>query len=300
MLLSLIQSFETEPLSNIDYRQLTRQRNRAASRFADHNDLIHLISRRLLERLDLVTIEPELILELGSLDGRSCRALKDRYRKATVIGVEPGLAFCRQAAKLSGWFNKPRYACAQPEKLPLPDDSVDLVVVNLFPVWYNDPTPLIREINRVLSAEGLLLFTSLGPDTLAAVVQAWQQSDPDTPHVMPFSDMHDIGDALTRCGFHNIVMENEPLNIEYPSVSSLHDDLRLTGHANLAIERRKTLTGKQRFQRYKNSLQEQLESGKNITYDVVFGHGWKGIKQPKHAINAIPEAFEPIPIKSID
>ena len=292
--------FRIQTLAISQTAQLIKQRNRHANRYASQAELINLISQRLLERLELVTIEPEVILDLGSFDGATCRTLKTIYKKAQIIGIEPAAKLCQIAAKQVGWFDKQRYIAGMPEQLPIKDNSVDLVVLNLYPVWVDDPNPLFAEINRVLTAEGLVLFTSLGPDTLKQLTECWHQVDTDHTHTMPFADMHDIGDALTRNGFHNIVMENEPLNIGYSDIDSIHDDLRYTGHALLATDRRKTLLGKKRYGDYVALLNSKFNPQLNITYDMVFGHGWKGYKQPKHAINAIPDQFDSIPIKSLD
>ena len=287
-------------MSGITTTQLIRQRNRRATSYSGQADLINLIGQRLLERLELVTITPDIIVDLGCCDGVTSRALKTIYPGAQVIGVEPSVSLCKVAQKQSGWFKKPRYLSALPNALPIQDDCADLVVINLYPVWQHDIRQLFIEINRVLTPEGLVLFTSLGPDTLLNLRASWQQVDPDYEHLMPFADMHDIGDALTGAGYHNIVMENEPLSIDYPTIESLHEDLRYTGYANLANSRRPTLLSKGRYQNYLSKLVSNDSSGLKITYDVVFGHGWKGIKQPKHAINAIPEQFEQIPFKSLD
>ena len=293
-------NFGTKLLSDINPRHLIKQRNRYAAKYSQQDDLIQLISRRLLERLELVTIEPEIILDLAIYDGSSSRQLKEQYRSARVIGCEPGIELAKLAKQKSGWFKRPNYITALPEQIPVQDNCVDLAVVNLYPVWLSDVSLLFREINRVLTADGLVLFTSMGPDSLMQVRSAWHTADPDFEHLLPFIDMHDIGDALTRTGFHNIVMENEPLTIEYSTIASLHDDLRFTAHANLSPNRRPGLLGKQRYKTYLDALEGSKQPNLNITYDMVFGHGWKGIKQPKHAINAIPDQFESIPIKSLD
>ena len=300
MLLSRLIEFGIQTLTTKQATQLIRQRNRFAQRYSEQAALINLISQRLLERLQLVKITPEVIVDLGSFDGSTCRSLKDIYNKAQIIGVEPATRLCQIATKQVGWFSKQHYISALPEHLPLANNSVDLVILNLYPVWLTDPNPLFAEINRILTAEGLILFSSLGPDTLKQINDSWRQADEAYPHTMLFTDMHDIGDALTRNGFHNIVMENEPLNINYPDIDSIHDDLRLTGHALLTPERRKTLTGKQRYQRYIDALTAQMTPELNITYDLIFGHGWKGYKQPKHAINALDDTHGAIPFKAID
>ena len=52
----------------------------------------------------------------------------------------------------------------------------------------------------MLTAEGLILFATFGPDTLRELRAAFAEAD-GTPHVNPFVDMHDLGDVLVHAGF---------------------------------------------------------------------------------------------------
>jgi malonyl-CoA O-methyltransferase len=279
---------------------LVKQRNRHADRYQDHSEVLDLVASRLLERLDLVTLEPEVVLDLGAGAGYITQTLARRYKKARILGVEPSTKLVKQATKTRGWFSKQHYFSAWVEQLPLADNSVDLVISHLFPIYATDLRLLFKEAARILKPDGLLLFDSLGPDTMDRVLHAWETADPDQQHGLNFLDMHDVGDALTQSGFHSIVMENEPLTIEYSSPAELHDDLRYTAQANLHPERSRTLLGKNRYKEYLTALQPDPAQPIPLCLDLIYGHGWKGYQKPKHSINAIEMPENQIPARQVD
>jgi malonyl-CoA O-methyltransferase len=65
--------------------------------------------------------------------------------------------------------------------------------------WLHDPLPALKEIHRVLEVGGMLMFSTLGPDTLKELRAALPPSDAE--HLHRFIDMHDLGDALVGAGF---------------------------------------------------------------------------------------------------
>lgn len=280
--------------------QFVKQRNRHASGFVAHAEIIDLLAERLIERLDLVTITPERVLDIGSSNGKNVRALGKRYSKAHVFGMEPSATLARQADDQRGWFSKLHYFSGLPHLLPFPDNSIDLVVANLYPLWLGDPKLMLAEISRVLTPNGLYLFSSLGPDSLVEIRQSWSKVDRQFEHTERFIDMHDIGDALTSSGFHSIVMENEPLTINYSSAQEIHQDLKQTGFANLNPNRRKSLTGKAKFRHYLDRLNAMANPDISITLDMVFGHGWKGQQKPKYPIHDFGQDANNIAIKALD
>ena len=280
--------------------QFVKQRNRHASGYVSHSEIIDLLAERLIERLDLVTITPERILDIGSFIGNNVRTLGSRYSKAHVFGMEPSVPLARQAYDQRGWFSKLHYFSGLPHNLPFADSSIDLVIANLYPLWLGEPKQMLAEVSRVLTPDGLFLFNSLGPDSLTEIKQSWSKIDHQIEHTERFIDMHDVGDALTSSGFHNIVMENEPLTITYPSAEEAHQDLRQTGYANLNVNRRKSLTGKSKFNHYLERLNAMANPEISITLDMVFGHGWKGQQKPKYPIHDFGQDANNIAIKAVD
>ena len=62
-------------------------------------------------------------------------------------------------------------------------------------------------MHRVLKANGLLMFSSFGPDTLKELRSAYQSADSHA-HVHRFIDMHDVGDMLIGAGFADPEIEH--------------------------------------------------------------------------------------------
>ncbi len=139
-----------------------------------------------------------------------------------------------------------RSVCADSHRLPFADASVDIIVSNLMVPGCADPVAVFREARRVLRTPGLLLFSTLGPDTLKEVRRAWPADDPH-PHVHAFADMHNIGDALVGAGFREPVMDVEMLTVNYREVRRLVTDLRAVAATNQLAARRRSLTGTGRW-----------------------------------------------------
>ena len=61
---------------------------------------------------------------------------------------------------------EPDFVCADATALPLARGSVSFAWSNLMLQWLHDPLPALKEIHRVLEVGGMLMFSTLGPDTL--------------------------------------------------------------------------------------------------------------------------------------
>ena len=78
--------------------------------------------------------------------------------------------------------------CADSYQLPLKSNSVDFVVSNLMMQWCSDLKTLFYECHRVLKPQGLILFTTFGPETLKELKRSWSVVD-SSPHVNEFIDI---------------------------------------------------------------------------------------------------------------
>jgi ubiquinone/menaquinone biosynthesis C-methylase UbiE len=98
------------------------------------------------------------VLDLGSGTGRFTPALAETFG-GPVYGVEPSGGM-RQAALASGSHPAVTYLAGSADAIPLPDTSVDLVL--LFLVWHHVPGPVAAaaEIRRVLRPGGRVLIRS--------------------------------------------------------------------------------------------------------------------------------------------
>jgi malonyl-CoA O-methyltransferase len=235
------------------------------------------VREQLLERLNLTNLTPRCIVDAGTGTGHASRALKKRYPEAVVIAVDSSLGMLRAAGRQQSWLRPFTRLCADAEHLPLPDGSVDLILSNFMLQW-SDPDAAFAEFRRVLAPRGFLSFTTLGPDTLRELREAWRGADGhgDLPtRVSQFMDMHDIGDALVRAGFAAPVLDVERYTLSYADVRRLAADLKATGARNATAGRPRGLTGPRKFAAMQSAYETFRSEGRlPATYEVVFGQAW--------------------------
>jgi len=256
------------------------------------------IADRLLARLDLVRLQPRLILDLGCGTGYVLRQLADRYRRAHIVGLDFAEGMALRARAQLGWFRRwtgrNAFVCADAERVPLADASVDMVVSNLALQWC-DPRLVFAEARRVLRPGGLIMFATFGPDTLRELRESWREAD-DAPHVHQFIDMHDLGDMLVNAHFADPVMDMENFTLTYDDVHGVMRDIKQLGAHNVALTRARGLMGKARFTRFRQAYAARARSGKiPATYEAVYGHAWAPEGEPK----ASHEAQATIPVDRI-
>lgn len=260
---------------------------------AAHYDDVAVLQRQtgdeLLDRLSLVTLQPKRVLDLGVGTGRNLTLLAQRYPDAHMLALDIAPAMLKQARQryqkssgLKRWLpysKTPSYLAGDAEKLPLADNSVDLVFANLALQWC-DPRVSFAEIQRVLRPDGLLMFTTLGPDTLHELRKSWADVD-DYPHVNMFYDMHDVGEAMMEAGLAEPVLDTDRYTLTYDSAMALMKDLKVLGARNVNAGRRRGLTGKQTIQQVIDAYEQfRRDDFLPATYEVVYGHAWGGhVKQ---------------------
>jgi malonyl-CoA O-methyltransferase len=252
----------SERFPPLDARAARRWFARAAESYEGAARLEREVGARMLERLDYVKLAPRRILDAGSGPGREAPRLRNRYRDADIIVLDYALPMLTKVK--TGWFQKrPLRVCADFSRLPLADHTVELVWCNLALHWANDPLAVFREFERVLSPEGLVLFSTLGPDTLKELRAA-----AGSARVHAFIDMHDLGDMLVAAGLTAPVMDMELISIDYRTGEQLLADLRGAGETNARADRPRGLSAR-------GFLREFRAAPQRATFEVVYGHAWK-------------------------
>lgn len=231
------------------------------------------IANRMLERLEVIKCEPRQIVDVGCGTGYCTRALQRRYKGARILGVDIAQRMLYAARSKTRWFSRLRFVCADTEQLPLADSTADMIVSNLTLEWC-DPDAALAEFVRVLRPGGVLMFSSLGPDTLRELRAAWQAVD-QHPHVHTFVDLHELGDALVRAGFVEPVMDAEFFKLTYPDVMAVLRELKALGAHNVMRHRQRGLTGKTLFARFKSAYESKAEGNLiPASYEAIYGHAW--------------------------
>lgn len=248
------------------------------------------------ERLALIKIAPQRIVDAGCGEGADLPILQQRFAKAHVMGVDASPIMLKEVCdrqdgvlpSMNRWLAQllptrlgiglsanAGVLCGDFSQLPFGINTIDLVWSNLALHWHPQPDRVFAEWRRVLKVDGLLLFSCFGPDTFKELRAAFAAVD-QAPHALPFVDMHDFGDMLVNTGFSTPVMDMETITVTYASVEKLMADVRACGGNPLATRRRGLLGANAWAQ-----IAHVLEQGRGIdgrlalTFEVIYGHAFR-------------------------
>lgn len=259
-------------MNQIDKADIARSFSRAACTYDDAAFFQRIAGERLLERLQYFRLQPGNILDLGCGTGYFTRELSKRYPAAKVTGADLAqgmVEYCRVQSE------QEEYVCADALSLPFETNSFDFVFSNLTFQWIDELPQLFEELNRVLKPEGLLLFTTLGPDTLFELKKSWAAVN-DYQHVNKFIDMHHVGDAMLSARLSDPVVDSEPVVIAYHKAIELMRDLKNIGAHNIDSSRNHGLTSPRQLRELEQQYQLfQMDDGQlPATYELVYGHAF--------------------------
>jgi malonyl-CoA O-methyltransferase len=265
----------------IDKKQVRRAFSRAAQDYDAAAVMQREVCTRMLERLDIIKLQPVRVLDVGSGTGWGTRQLGGRYPQAEIVALDIALGMLQYARGTSGWWKKlfagkrESFLCADVEVLPIASGSMDMVWSNLALQWCNDLPATFAELQRVIKTDGLLMFSSFGVDTLKELRAAFRDVD-GYNHLNRFADMHDIGDMLVSAGFADPVMEMEKITLTYGDVRAVMQDLKNIGAHNATAGRAQGMMGKAAWQRVTGNYEKLRRDGKlPATFEIIYGHAWK-------------------------
>lgn len=238
----------------IDTEVAIRRFAKLAANESERSPVASECGQRLAERTELLKIPPGLVLDVGcgATPGVDAKVLGGQ-----VIGID----------RCQGGLTTGSIA-ADVTALPFADNSFGCVWLNLILPWINNPQAVLLEIRRILTEGGLLMMSSLGPDSLQEIRWAFAEN---VPHTIGFFDMHDLGDLLQHSGFAEPVVDCESFTLTYSSAQKLLIELSSWG-VLAAPGMRKSLTGKQRWRKACEQLTDN--AGAHLTIEAIYAHGW--------------------------
>jgi malonyl-CoA O-methyltransferase len=254
-------------------------------------------ARRLAERLSIVRQVPAQVLDWWSELGAGARPLAQAYPKSAVTGVlrPPSTADAAPAAPAPApaapawrrWLGLGGAGAAAIPQSAVPDGQAQLVWSNMALHWAPDAPALMRRWHAALAAEGFLMFTTLGPGTLAGLAEAYRRRGWGPPYA-PWIDMHDLGDMLVESGFADPVMDQETLRLSWSSPQAALDELRGLG-ANVDRWRAAGLRTPRWRARLLDALDERRDAQGRVAleFEVVYGHAFKPVPRARVAANTV-------------
>ena len=231
------------------------------------------VGEELVERLQWLRCPPGRVLDIALGGGGVSRALAQQFPFANVVqsDLAPFASNARDAQSLGH-----ERVVARPDQLPFANASQDHVVANLVLPWF-EPSQIFQSIHRVLVPGGGFSFSTLGPDTLVELREAFGQAD-EYPHVHDFIDMHDLGDMLGVSGFREPVLDVQRLVLTYSTLGEVARDLRALQFTNLHPGRSKGLLGRRTHQRLIKAYEaNRRDDGRlPVTVEMVYGFAFTG------------------------
>lgn len=242
-------------------------------------------ARRMAERLAVIRARPATVADWGAFLGSSHAELRRAYPQAHIVAVERDrarLAATARARSGSWWALGRRRDVAQLD--------ADVAAGQAQMLWSNmglhlaaDPLAEMTAWHRALAVDGFLMFSTLGPGTLAGLRALYDEAGWG-PAFAPFVDMHDLGDMLVEAGFAEPVMDQETLTLTWATPERALAELRGLG-ANLAPGR----TGGLRTPRWRARLLQALGAKADtqgrvaLAFELVYGHAFRPPPRPRVA-----------------
>ena len=239
------------------------------------------VARRMQERLQWIVKKPQRWMHWEPLRGGLSvhPVLAQRYPQAHcfIAQTPPRAAAIVQRALAKPWWDLRQWR-AQPVQFEPPNQPVQMLWANMALHMETDPQALLQRWHQLLEADGFVMFSCLGPDTLRQIRDLYgAQGWPAPAH--EFTDMHDWGDMLVQAGFAEPVMDMERITLTFSSAGNLLAELRSLGR-NLHPQRFSGLRGR----RWHAVLQEQItrrladpeHPGRlRLGFEVIYGHAFK-------------------------
>jgi malonyl-CoA O-methyltransferase len=249
------------------------------------------VAARMFERLDLVKLAPERVLDVGCGLAEDAKALAQRHPAAEVLGIDLSVRRLTRAAqaledrRAEGWLQRlslrllgsegrvqtrssgVQLAVADAHHLPVASHGIDLIWSNLVLHWLDDVPGAIAEWYRVIRPGGLVMFSALGVDTLRELESIGLRL-PRLP------DMHDLGDALVHAGFADPVMDTERLTLSWRDPNTMLSELRALG-GDVRPDRPGGLASPAAREALLLRLRRLCEPVPiSITIELIQGHAW--------------------------
>ncbi|HEX2549058.1 MAG TPA: methyltransferase domain-containing protein [Gammaproteobacteria bacterium] len=215
--------------------------------------LARATEKELLTRLDLITLKPKNMVDIGCGPGLTINALRKKYPDAKIYGID----HCKEMLAHAETLTEAHWLCEDAGSLSLADKSIDCVFSNL--LLYPDLPKLFTEWYRILRPEGVLMFTCFGPSTLNELT-----------HQQNFTDMHLIGDLLLKLGFQDPVLDVETYQVVYQDREKMVRELRVM----------QLITD--------DFVLPEMVEILPLTFEIVYGHAWGGEIADETGVVKIP------------
>lgn len=229
------------------------------------------VARRMAQRLACLRQPPATVLDWFPGSGGSAPELEQALPTSQLRSREPAAAQ-PPTRRFWPWFGGRSRTLPVSERQAL-EQPVDLLWANMGLHRLADPGLQFRYWSRFVRVGGLLLFSTLGPGTLAGLRDIYREAGWGPP-LADLPDMHDLGDMLLHAGFEDPVMDQETLTLTWSHPGECWKELAAWG-SNAHPQRwagLRTPRWREQWNRAMTAAAAQQGVGAALAVEVVYGH----------------------------
>jgi malonyl-CoA O-methyltransferase len=267
------------PVDPIALAHISRRLHRAAAPPWLHGE----VARRMAQRLPIIKLQPDAVLDWSSFLGAGAELLASTYPRSKHIAVLDESRPVQQPLARPWWSLERWRGSGAP-----PTRAADVRAGAAQLLWSNmalhaaaDPEALLAQWHRALKVDGFLMFSTLGPGSLLGLRDLYARQGWPAPFA-PFVDMHDLGDMLVAAGFADPVMDQELITLTWPNADALLAELRTLG-GNADAKRLPGLRTPRWLAGLKQALSELTgpDGRLALVFEVVYGHAFRPLPRPR-------------------
>ncbi|MEO1880003.1 MAG: malonyl-ACP O-methyltransferase BioC [Methylococcales bacterium] len=217
-----------------------------------------------------INIARQCVIDLGCGTGFLMQQLMSDVAVRQMIAVDIAHAMLQVSRSKLQHLSNIQFVCADAEKLPVANHSMDTIVSNLALQWCRNLPAVFVNFRQVLKPGGRLLFSTFGAKTLQELKQSWAQVD-NYAHVNDFYTVDELTRFLQQAGFKDIRIESKCYHSGYPSVIALMKELKGIGANQVMSGRKQKTIGRMQMQAMTDSYETYRVNGLiPATYEVLF------------------------------
>ncbi len=213
-----------------DREVLCMQRERYAGEAEKYDFLLRRVAEDIVDRLQAVTRNFPLALEVGAHHGVVGQQLLGHKIIRDLVSIDDCAPLLKQCSGTKVLGNL--------EVLPFKNETFDLVFSAMSLQFINDLPGLLLQVRKALKPDGLFVGVMPGGRTLFELREAFSIAEEEieggvSPRVAPFVDVRDGGALLQRAGFSLPVSDVDLVEISYETPFHLIKELQKMGGSNI-------------------------------------------------------------------